>query len=281
MVEQQVQFRYDPDDDALELLVIYRGVAASDETERTLQNAVEDVEKVLEGGRILMITPWGIGADLDDLQTKILNGEKEVASPHTESEVLALIDTVTLEDVGTFYDREKRFSVYQLFLITDMERWIDYVNGTLSRAVLAKFEKGTFLSEFPLFDERTAALWQERAKGGWTWIAIVNDGLELDFPMTRESFDRVRTSVIREMLKTGSVKSLTLLAQFVACLDTLKFSGEHVFVRFVAPVGGVFPFVQKWPEAEYRSGLLGALIERGWEIDASLTAENVEQLLVE
>jgi hypothetical protein len=269
--EEEVILRYDPGKDALDLLLMYEGVSASDKKEDTLGRAVEVAREVLGRKRAFMapFLTW----DLDEMAEALepaeagagVEGDAELPSdPLLRERLRAILASTALEEVGGFLDGEGRLCAYQRFRVLGFSRFIEYLDGLIQRGVLDEIEAGT-LGDLggDLFDDRTRALWAKRALSGDPWLTLLEDGLEIDLPMTAETFRKVRTEALDGLL--GDESSSWMLP-ILLHVTRFELAEERLRIVLSAGEGGKMRLVFKdLDDAPYDDRLLGALRAEGFE----------------
>lgn len=254
-VEQEVLLRYDAAADSWDLLLVYKGITASDEKEKTVDEAASIVRRLL-GGQRAFASPWGT-YDLDD---PAFSGD--------DADVAQVAAGVSLLDWGLFLDETERLSGFQRLRLANASRVVACFNRQVSKALLEAAEKEDFAESTPLLDDRTRLLWCQRAGSGEPWLYQVDEGIEIDLPMTRGSWDRVQEAAISEATSPKNASDTSpgpaaLLGQHLVYLRHFEIQDERVVLTFGAPVSHVFRFNIKDPGVKYNSQLKDALTRSG------------------
>ena len=283
VAEQEVLFRHDAAADALDLLLIYRGVAATDDKESTLEDAMKIAYDVLDGRRIFYVGALFMAEDLDEILEKIERpgaDETDAMEPGERAALTSVIDSVSVEDVDVFLDEHQRLSAYQLYRIENVSGLLDWINSSISRAVNDSAEGGRLAEDLPLLDPSTRELWASRAQSGQPWIVIDDDLIVIDLPMTIESFQRVQAELIDAVTQSEEVSGAALVGQYLAHLRDLEVADDRIVLRFGAP-GGVYRLTatETREEREGDSRLLDALRDDGLVIDEEMTNERVRAIV--
>jgi len=254
-VEQEVLLRYDAAADSWDLLLVYKGITASDEKEKTVDEAASIVRRLL-GGQRALASPWGT-YDLDD---PAFSGD--------DADVAQVAAGVSLLDWGLFLDEAERLAGFQRFRLANASRAVDCFNRQLSKALLEEASKEDFAERTPLLDDRTRLLWCQRAGSGEPWLYQVDEGIEIDLPMTRASWDRVQDAAISEATSAKSASApndgpAALLGQHLVYLRHFEIQDDRVILTFGAPVSHIFRFAIKEAGVKYSSQLKDALARAG------------------
>lgn len=244
--EQDIVLRRDEAADTLDLLLVYRGVSADDDSEQAIEKGVAAAEKILAGRRQFMFLDWPFHFDLDDAEIAA------DASP----DALRAVAGVSVERVGAFLDAKGRLSGFQQLRLREASAWIELVNGTVSRAVLEAEAAGTLGDDAPWLDARSRDLLVERARSGKPWVTLERNGIEIDVPVTAAA----ASGALRALSKENDVFSEAL----VSLCRYLKVDAERTIARFGAPEpGGIVRFSLRRDDVTYSPALRDALAERG------------------
>ena len=118
-----------------------------------------------------------------------------------------------------------------------------------------------------------------RAASDAEWIRLLDDELEVDLPMTRESCLRLQHEFINALGDDDDHNSAVVLGQHLAHLRHLEIGEESVILSFAIPIDDVFGFKDQLG-AEYDSRLLEEMLGRGLVLDDTLTLQKVRARLV-
>ncbi|MGH9362559.1 MAG: hypothetical protein ACRD2T_11645 [Thermoanaerobaculia bacterium] len=263
---QDLQLRPNADG-SLDFLLVYRGVSASGDSAEAVEKALAIAHRFLAGRREFASPLWPGHVDLDSPETY-----KDL-----DEEAAALLSAITLEESGVFLDPEGRLSAYQRLRLPDLACALSCLNRRISGAVLPAAGEGPPEAEGDP-DERTQALWIERARSGGPWVSFRDGAFAVDLPMTRATADRLQRKLIDEVAKSGG--ELNGLPGLLSHLRRLSIEEERVLLEFAAPETGVFNLGFDQREAQYRPGLHDALAAEGVHPDPSLTLEQVRAILL-
>lgn len=268
--EQEVQVKYDAAADALDLLLIYKGVSASDDKPKTLSNAAEIGQRILGGRRQFQVAGWAFDWDLDkqaeDLDRSLHeDANKPEFDPEENRDEALLLRQITLQEVGVFLDEKERLSAFQHLRFWNFTQVLALLNRQLSRNALR--EEGGCGS--PLQAPEQLLLGKQRAASGLPWVRRVGDEFELDFPLTTESFLQVQKDLVEEAISDDGAACL----QYMVYLRELRFDNQRLVARFSAPEG-IFRFRFQHTE-DYSPQLRDLLVAQGVRIDRGITVEEV------
>ena len=264
---QEMQARPNPDG-SLDLLLIYRGISASKETDDSLRGALGIAHQFLEGRRRFAISvPFG-EVDLDDPSTY-----KDL-----DEEAAQLLQSISLEESGVFLDPEGRLSAYQRVRVPDVACGLRVWNRMISSEVLSAVAEDGSLEGYGELDARSQALWIERARSGEPWVSFEGGLFTIDLPVTRATADRFQRMALDGLADKPSDSGE--LASLLTHLRFLQIGEERTVLSFGAPETGIFRLASEGCGDSYRPALREALEAEGVRADPDLTLEQVRGLLL-
>jgi len=262
--EEEVSLRYDESTDTLEVLLVYCGISASDDSEKNVRKAVETSQRLLSGWRAFSVPFWPGGCDLDDPDLL-----KDL-----DAESAQVLGSISLEEVGAFLDGAERLSGYQVLKVPAFTRALDCLNRAISRAVLAAVERGEG-TICPDFDARSHELWVERARSGAPWIRLQDGLFVVDLPVTPETALKLQRNLLEELGLDRGRDDWGWLASVLLHLRSFSIEEEEWVLVFGAPGGGPFRFTFRDRDAVYRPALREALAAAGALPSDGLTLEAI------
>ena len=273
---QEVYLRASPRENSARLLVIYKGITATKTKKKTVQDAVEKLQPFLAGQRrVAMQGLWGTW----DFETPSRKNPAFAAAARC----------VELVDHGLFLDEQGQLCGFQELTFHDLHYFVNALNHALSRQVLLDHEQQLREAEAAVergdepdapdcepFDAHSRELWLERARAGGTWFQLVDDELEVDLPMTRETALRMQAFLIEHATQTDVEAGglAHIIGQHAVYLRALEHRNESLCLRFGIPdeLPARFSFANP---GEVLPELRDALEESGAVIDRNLTLESL------
>lgn len=275
--EYEMHFRYDHRGDALDLLLIYKGITVSRDDPETLKKAVATSREFLAGKRRFVVffgTPWEF--DLDGAARDLSGDER--------ARILEALGGWKLQGCGSFLDEARRLSAWQLFRVEGCSRTVKVLNNLLSKAVLESIRGGEFARDSTTLDERDRELWRKRAEGGGPWLWLDGPELVFDVPLGAAGYERLQRQLVEGALRKG-IEEFERELKAEACWNfflvqvlaqTRRFEvGEDRVVLRLRGADGVIRWRSLQPAARYDSRLLDALRKEGIAPDEATRIEDV------
>lgn len=250
--QQDITFEHHPEDDSAELVLVYRGVTATDDTEGKVGDALVVVQRLLAGKREFQ-TPFG-SFDLD------APGLREGSA---DPDLLAVLDDVQLFEAAVFLDEEGQLAGRQRFWIDRCAPVLRLLNRRVSAAILEAASDGSLEKDTPLLDDRTRELWVRHASTGGSWIDLVDGEIGIDVPITRESWERVQREILSELIAPEAQSGAAFLAQVLGHLRHFEVADERLSIVFAPPATGIYQLSAHDPGVNYSPRLKEALEAAG------------------
>jgi hypothetical protein len=263
--DQEARVRYNPSDDSLDLLLVYRGITAtSDDADVVAKALDEHLVPILNRRREFVIQTmgyWNLDAEKD--------GKEDLRA-------LRAAESFKLEEVATFLDDE-RLAGFQHFKIMRVSDALRDWNQMLSESILEQAKDGR-LSEGDL-DARSLELCVARARSGQPWVRLVEGEFEIDLPLTRATSRKLQQKVLVESI-AGSDKP-NWIAKAFSYVTSLRIEDERFVVRLGRPENGLYTFAFSGDKTkdDYSPKLLEALRDRGYAPNSDLNLESVRAKL--
>ena len=169
--------RYDSASDTLTLFEIQTGLSSSD------AKAPAAVAELLEGRRRFPPEGGLLAVDFDQ--------EPDEEDRLEWAEVIELLERfsegVSVDDVGLFLD-QGRLGLYRRSRFREVKLGLEILNLVINRTMLEDFDVEA--RSFPVFDQRTAEAWLERARTGGEWVRVDAGAFVIDLPMSYENAAR-------------------------------------------------------------------------------------------
>ncbi len=263
--EQEILARLDSAADRLDLLFIYKGVTAHDDSEEAVGKAVAAAERILAGRRQFMIVDWPLHFDLD-------REDCDVSSPLGRR----VLGNFSVAQVGAFLDSDGRLSGYQLVRVKEAKLLFHAIDAFVNKAVLEADADGDLGDDAEFLDDRSKALMVERAGSGGSWGRLSSSGLEISFPVTSAA----AAGAIRSLRKMNDDDAAG--AALLGALRRLDVGRESTLARFGESAGrGTARFSFRRDDVEYSPALYDALRERGsLDMGAFPKEEEVRRLVL-
>src|SRR5690606_25947183 len=226
---QEVRLRHDPGTDVVDLLLVH-GELVSDDPE----NGADAVERLLGGGREFIIGEWPLHVPLDSFEERaretLAGADAEPLARSLAEGVLFLSERLTLVDAGLLEDEGGRLGGWQHFRLREATAVFDRLNGMIDAQVLAADEAGDFALGEDV-DERTIALWVDRARDGGGWFGLQDDRLVIEVPASRAVLRRGLASFLAGLAEEGDNVFLRLLQAAASDVDVVSVADERVRVE--------------------------------------------------
>jgi len=217
--EQEIRFRHDAQADRLEVLFIAKGLSAEKPAPKSIQEGVDVVQRLLAGRREFMALDWPWYVDFDglveearELELRSVAGElprHERAELVEAGHLLGVADLVKVTRVGLFEDPEGRLCGYQLVRVDELSRFLDWLNGWISRQILANDASGEFEEDDDL-DEVTVERWTTKARAGTPWVTFGDGALVVDVPLSEDLLSTYFAGVFEAILDPDQDERLTI-----------------------------------------------------------------------
>jgi len=212
-LEEEITLERNAASDTLDVTFDYRGVIAHDESDEAVEKAVAAARRILAGRREFMILDWPLHFDLDD------GGPLADASPA----VMRFVESVSVESVEPYVDARGRLSCRQRVRVREASGFFRLLNSAISSEVLEAEAEERLGAGAPWFDERSRALFVERAESGKPWVTLGRRGLEIDLPLTAPA----ASGALRELARDADIFKAALLST----LRYLKVDDERTVAR--------------------------------------------------
>jgi len=190
---QDLALRHLPEEDALELRIVYFGLNEGDSKDA---DAVSVLQRIGSGGRhfILFGWPWELDADVS-----IEDEEDESAE---SKRLYAWLTGFEVLDAGLFRDRRGDVGAWQVLRFADVRHGLELTNTLLDRA----FPEDLDPEDPPFGDPELIARYRAAAAAGHAWVALEQGRLRVSFPISA----RGTAQLLREVSRGGDEWSALL-----------------------------------------------------------------------
>lgn len=235
---QQVLLRYSAESDALDVLLVYRGVGAN--THDHVENHAEQIARVVQGRRHFIVLDWMFDIDLEGVLEKELDPEDGLAQRFR-------LFSAGIEVLGTslVQDPQHRLCLLQRVRIDAASTGLRMTDEFVNRWVLEEEQRtpGRWAKTFA-DDPRVAELWLVHARANAPWARFDDVDLVVSFPTTPKQ----AASTLGDVLENPEDWK-----PIVAALSSLRIDGEEALFRFSPGSDGwirfdfAFPDRDSWP----------------------------------
>ena len=259
--EQEVHIRYDAEADTLDMLILYVGVRAENDSEDAVGKGRDRMNRVLAGRREFMFMDWPFYFDLDE-------EDMEEALP---PEAWAAAERVQLVRVEAFLDESQRLCVIQHFRMTGVTAVLADANRLLHEAALRALEAGEVgTAAWFLFDAAEEAEWRAFTEDATPWVSLEGGHLVLRVPATQGGAARALEEYSRVIAEDGEGDRymFPMLARNIAGLQV---SDGTVELRLGRIEGADTVFRSKVKKGPYAKALRELLVTEGLDLSGAPT----------
>jgi len=187
---QEIRWRYDTEADALDVLIVYRGVTTPAASEEALDKGQAVADRILGGRREFMLMDWPFLFDLD--------ADPKESEP-LAAELRAAYDRVQLVAAGAFQDEDQRLCAYQHFRMTEVSHVLDGFNHLIGAQAATALDEGDLgPDDLPWFDEGEVEAWRGFIADRRPWIALEQGRLVLRAPITEAGAARALDAIVHQ-----------------------------------------------------------------------------------
>lgn len=267
--EQEVRIRYDAEADTLDMLIVYVGVRAENDSEDAVGKGRDRMNRVLGGRREFMFMDWPLYFDLDD-------PDKEEALP---PEARAAAERVQLVRVEAFLDEHQRLCVLQHFRMTEVSTALADANRLLHEAAKRALDAGKFGGGVvPWFDAAEEEVWLTFVKREASWVSLQGGHLVLRLPVTQQGAARAIEEYSRGIAETGD-DDRYMFPMLARNLARLQVSDGVAELRLGRIEGADTVFRTKVKNGPYGKALRELLVAEGLDFTSALTLDEARALL--
>jgi hypothetical protein len=289
--EQEIHFRHDAQADRLDVLFIAKGLSAETLEPKSVQKGVNAVQRLLAGRREFMVIDWPWYVDYEDLVEKARKLEVKMRSVADElpddkraelveaRHLLGVADLVKVTKVGLYEDPEGRLCGYQLAQIHELSRFLDWLNGLISRHILAEDAPRELANDRDL-DEETVERWVAKARVGTPWVTFQDGAMVVDVPLSEDLLSTWLAEVFEEILDADEEDRWMILVFSELLRHTRTANlGDQGLEVVVGHSSGTTVMTPVHPERTYSPALAKALAAMGVGPEEDLTIEQIRHFL--
>lgn len=266
VAESSMRVRYVSEEDVLLVLEVQVGLASRAEDQHSLGEAAESLRKATAGGRVYPPQGGLPAFDFDD------DPSPERRAEPWYLDLLELRKLVRVERSRVLLDEEGRLCFVRLTRVHEFRRFLGIVNTMFNRELQEHESNKPTGSEFPAFDEPTAAAMRAAIERNHPWLSIQDGAFVLDLPMTQANAARCLAWLTRESAKTNDQSWLVILA----ALSSVEIAGDHARLRFGEAPKRTIEF--DWMDGDVSGkdpALQAALARHGIELGDARTGDEV------
>lgn len=302
---QEITFRYDPEHDRIDALVVYRGLYAEGGygSDKPMEKALAQLDAARTDGVFAFWCHWPFKVD----------------PVHDSGPGTALLPHYQVESGGLFTDEKGVLCGYQFVRIQQAKAFLQKIETMLEVAVQAGLASPANGYGGPhKFDSDTKDLLREFLRAGEKMLVVDRGRIELRFPCTRrdhrwlksqmaeEFLDRVPDAIVQQLAiekfragggdptndapsRDGIVFDGALLKERLRSTPGFRLFWDNDFAfdrredltTFALGERGAEELVfRKAAEGKYHDGLLTALRERGEKIEQDLPDQELQRRFV-